>query len=117
MSISLPESQPGRLLGLSAFIVTLPRFIFTVFVRSLLKKLETENEAIFGGKIKVDESYFVRRRKGKNGRGAAEKTFVHGQLKRGERIYARVIPDANGGTLVPIIERKVVPNSIVYTDS
>ena len=72
---------------------------------------------MFGGEIKVDESYFARRRKGKNGRGAAEKTFALGQLKRGEKIYARVIPDANGGTLVRIIEREVVPDSIVYTDS
>ena len=42
---------------------------------------------------------------------------MFGLLKRGGKVYARVIPDAKGRTLVPIIEDKVVPDSIVYTDS
>ena len=35
-------------------------------------ELEAENEAMFDGEIKVDESYFGGQRKSKRGRGAAE---------------------------------------------
>ena len=80
-------------------------------------ELEAESEAIFGGEIEVDESYFGGRQKGKRGRGAAGKIPVFGLLKRGGKVYTRVIPDAAGITLVPIIERKVTPDSIVYSDS
>lgn len=80
-------------------------------------ELEAESEAMFGGEIEVDESYFGGRQKGKRGRGAAGKIPVFGLLKRGGKVYTRVIPDAAGKTLVPIIERKVKPDSIVYSDS
>lgn len=83
----------------------------------IAKELEAESGAMFGGEIEVDESYFGGKRKGKRGRGAAGKIPVFGLLKRGGKVYARVIPVAKGGTLLPIIERKVVPDSIVYTDS
>ena len=46
-------------------------------------KLKSESEAMFGGEIEVDESYFGGRRKGKRGRGAAGKIPVFGLLKRG----------------------------------
>ena len=36
-------------------------------------ELEAESEAMFGGEIEVDESYFGGKRKGKRGRGAAGK--------------------------------------------
>ena len=32
-------------------------------------------------------------------------------------VYTKIIPNAKRDTLIPIIERKVVPDSIVYTDS
>ena len=77
-------------------------------------ELEAENEAMFGGEIEVDESYFGGRRKGKRGRGAAGKIPVFGLLKRGGKVYTKVISDASSATLMPIIERKVVPDSIIY---
>ena len=79
-------------------------------------ELEAENEAMFGGGIEVDESYFGGRRKGKRGRGAAGKIPVFGLLKRGGKVYTKIISDASSATLIPIIERKVVPDSIVYSD-
>ena len=79
-------------------------------------ELEAESEAIFGGEIEVDESYFGGRQKGKRGRGAAGKIPVFGLLKRGGKVYTRVIPNVAGKTLVPIIERKVTPDNIVYSD-
>ena len=92
-------------------------FYFHRLREIIAKALEAESEAMFGGEIEVDESYFGGGRKGKRGRGAAGKIPVFGLLKRGGKVYAKVIPDAKGGSLVPIIERKVVPDSIVYSDS
>ena len=79
---------------------------------------------MFGGEIEVDESYFGGKRKGKRGRGAAGKITVlglslpdsglftnHEKAKRGRKVYTKIIPDASGATLIPIIERKVVPDS------
>ena len=80
-------------------------------------EIETESEALFGGEIEVDESYFGGARKGQRGRGAAGKTPVFGLLKRGGRVFTKIIPDASSATLLPIIERKVIPDSIVYSDS
>ena len=79
-------------------------------------EIEQESHDFFEGEIEVDESYFGGRRKGRRGRGAAGKVPVFGLLKRGGKVYTKVIPDASSATLYPIIERKVVPDSIVYSD-
>ena len=79
-------------------------------------QLEQEIDIAFSGEIEVDESYFGGKRKGKRGRGAAGKTPVFGLLKRGGKVYTKIIPDASSATLYPIIEHKVVPDSIVYSD-
>ena len=79
-------------------------------------ELAQQEGDVFGGEIEVDESYFGGRRKGKRGRGAAGKIPVFGLLKRGGKIYTKIIPDASSATLYPIIERKVIPDSIVYSD-
>ena len=79
-------------------------------------ELEAESAAMFGGEIEVGESYFGGRREGKRGRGAAGKIPVFGLLKRGGKVYTKIISDASSATLIPIIERKVVPDSIVYSD-
>ena len=64
---------------------------------------------VFGGEIEVDESYFGGTRKGKRGRGAGGKVPVFGLLKRGVQVYTQIIPDASSRTLMPVIERKVIP--------
>ena len=38
-------------------------------------------------------------------------------MKRGGKVYTKVIPNASSATLMPIIERKIMPDSIVYSDS
>jgi transposase len=68
------------------------------------------------GEVEADESYFGGVRKGKRGRGAAGKVAVFGLLKRGGKVYTAIIPNAKSETLMPIIEEKVHPDSIVYTD-
>lgn len=78
--------------------------------------LDTQASEVFDGEIEVDESYFGGHRKGQRGRGAAGKVPVFGLLKRGGKVYTKIIPDASSATLIPIIERKIVPDSIVYSD-
>jgi len=104
-------------------------FFFLRLREIIAYELEAESEAMFGGEIEVpsrrmrafaclvtDESYFGGKRKGKRGRGAAGKVPVFGLLNRGGKVYAKIIPDASGATLIPIIKSKVVPDSIVYSD-
>ncbi|MDE5879869.1 MAG: IS1595 family transposase, partial [Desulfovibrio sp.] len=68
------------------------------------------------GEVEADESYFGGVRKGKRGRGAAGRIAVFGLLKRNGKVYTAIIPNARTETLMPIIEERVEPDSIVYTD-
>jgi transposase len=79
-------------------------------------RLLADAEEMFGGEIELDESYFGGVRKGKRGRGAAGKTVVFGILKRGGRVYTKIVGDTKSETLMTIIKQKIVPDSIVYTD-
>jgi transposase len=56
-------------------------FFFLRLREIIALELEAESEAMFGGEIEVDESYFGGKRKGKRGRGAAGKIPVFGLLK------------------------------------
>lgn len=80
------------------------------------KKIKHDRAEFFSGEIEVDESYFGGKRKGNRGRGSAGKVPVFGILKRNGKVYTQVIKDASSKTLIPIIEQKVVPDSIVYSD-
>ena len=79
-------------------------------------QLELESHEVFGGEIEVDESYFGGQRKGNRGRGAGGKTPVFGLLKRGGKVYTKVITNASSANLLPIIKEKIVPDSVVYSD-
>ena len=72
---------------------------------------------MFDGEVEADESYFGGQRKGKRGRGAAGKVVVFGILKRNGRVYTVVVDNAKSETLLPVIKKKIMPDSIVYTDS
>ena len=76
-----------------------------------------DDETPFQGEVEVDESYFGGKRKGKRGRGAAGKVPVFGILKRGGKVYTKVIPNVRTDTLMDIMQHKIVPDSIVYTDA
>ncbi len=79
-------------------------------------ELDQTSDSVFDGEIEVDESYFGGRHKGRRGRGFAGKIPVVGLLKRGGKVHTKVIADASSTTLIPIIERKVISDSIVYSD-
>ncbi|GAB2199425.1 IS1595 family transposase [Sessilibacter sp. MAH4] len=69
------------------------------------------------GEVEIDESYFGGVRKGKRGRSAGGKIAVFGLLKRGGKVFTVIIPNAKTETLLPIINEKVTPDSIVYTNT
>ena len=78
--------------------------------------LEQEAHEIFDGAVELDESYFGGARKGKRGRGAAGKVVVFGILKRGGKVFTKVVNDTKATTLIPVITKKLAPDSVVYTD-
>lgn len=77
-----------------------------------------EQEHAFSGEVEVDESYFgVRRVRGKRGRGARGKVPVIGLLKRGGKVYTRVVENCSREQLLPIIQGKILSQSTVFTDA
>jgi transposase len=77
----------------------------------------SKREDKFSGEIEVDESYFgARRVRGKRGRGARGKTPVVGLLKRGGKVFTKIIPDCTRKELMPIIKGQIIKQSTVYTD-
>lgn len=102
----------------AAELVGINRHSATLYYQKIRVMIAQEiaDETPFDGEIEVDESYFGGHRKGKRGRGAGGKIPVFGLLKRGGKVYAKIIPDASGKTLMPIITRKIQPDSVIYTD-
>ena len=77
----------------------------------------TKLEGKLAGEIEVDESYFgARRVRGKRGRGAKGKVPVVGLLKRGGKVYTKVVERCSKAELIPVIKGKVLEESTVYTD-
>ena len=63
--------------------------------------------------------YFVlpQNPKGRHSRGAAGKVVVFGILKRNGRVYTVMVDNAKSESLLLVIKKKIMPDSIVYTDS
>lgn len=85
-------------------------------LRTKIAHTQRNRSAQFCGEIEIDESYFGGVRKGKRGRGAAGKVIVFGLLKRGGKVYTLPVENVKRDTLLPVIQRKVRPDSVVYTD-
>jgi transposase len=85
-------------------------------LREIIYK-KSKDSISLAGEIEVDESYFGGTRKGKRGRGAAGKVPVFGLLKRDGKVYTKIITNVKASTLMPIIRERIVPESIVYSDS
>ncbi len=77
--------------------------------------LALEADEVFDGQFELDESYFGGHRKGKRGRGEAGKVAVFGLLKRQGKVL--VVENTKTETLMPVIVRKINPDSWVYTDT
>jgi transposase len=67
------------------------------------------------GQIEVDESYFggvLKRKRVKRISQDSDVLF----LKRGGRFYVKVVPDTKSKILMGIIQDRIVPESIVFSD-
>lgn len=62
--------------------------------------------------FKADESYFGGTRKGKQGRGTAGKVPVVGILKRGGRVYTKMVTDTKSETLFDALDRKILSDLV-----
>jgi transposase len=71
-------------------------------LRQIIARQREDASPVFG-EIEVDESDFGGHRKGKHGRGAAGKIPVFGLLKRGGKVYAKIILNVKGPTLKAIM--------------
>jgi transposase len=87
-------------------------------VRTVITEhLNEESKEIFNGQIELDESYFGGTRKGKRGRGAADKVIVFGMLKRHGKVYTVIVRDTTANSLMFEITNKIKLHSVVYTDT
>lgn len=78
---------------------------------------ECERQTPLCGIVELDESYFgAKRIQGKRGRGAGGKTIVFGILKRGDKVYTEIVPDASKVTLHKVIRGRIPVESIINTD-
>ena len=69
------------------------------------------------GEFELDESYFgAKRVRGKRGRGAAGKTPVFGLLKRGGKVYVKLVKNCTKEALLPVIQGQIMDGSTVHTD-
>lgn len=85
-------------------------------IRFRIFELVAEEEDL-SGEIEIDESYFgARRIRGKRGRGAKGKVPVFGILKRNGKVYTKIVKNCGRETLMPIIKKKVLEESTIYSD-
>ena len=89
--------------------------VYRVIRRRLARECELHSP--LGGEVECDESYCGGRRKDPRGRSAAGKVPVFGLLKRNSKVHTRIVEDVSRKPLRQIIRTKVIPESVIYTDS
>ena len=78
----------------------------------------------FDGTVEIDETYVGGKRRGRSGRPnptETKKSPVLGMVQRGSdgkpgRVYAVKVPDVKAVSLLPRVESRVLPSSMIYTD-
>ena len=84
-----------------------------------------ENNQKLSGEVEIDETFVggknINRHKDKKvekcqGRSYKDKAPVFDAIERGGKIFARVVPNTQAKTLVPIVKKNVEVGSSVYTD-
>ena len=111
-ALEVPASRAAKVMSINRHSA---ERIYQIIRRCLARECELHHP--LGGEVECDESYFGGRRKGLRGRGAAGKVPVFGLLKRNGKVYTRIVEDVSRQTLRQIIKTKVVPESVIYTDS
>ena len=89
------------------------------------KNMDFENKHTLSGEVEIDETFVggknQNRHKDKKvekcqGRSFKDKVPVFGILERGGKLIAKVVPNTQSKELVPLIQKHVEKESIVYTD-
>lgn len=111
-ALDLTATETSAFTGLSV------RSVNAIFLRIRQRLAEAcERESPLAGPLEADESYFGPHRiRGKRGRGAGGKTIVFGLLKRGDRVYTEIVPNASKAVLQAVIRGKADPESLIHTD-
>ena len=79
--------------------------------------IECERQSPLEGVLEADESYFGPQRvRGKVGRGCGGKTIVFGLLKRGDKVYTAIVPNASKAALQAVIRGRASLSSVLHTD-
>ena len=68
------------------------------------------------GSVNAGSYFGAKRIRGKRGRGAGGKTIVFGVLKRGDKVYTEIVPDASKATLQKVIREYISVESVINTD-
>jgi transposase len=86
-------------------------------IRRILLSESLQEGGVQTGEFELDESYFgAKRVRGKRGRGAAGKTPVFGLLKRGGKVFVKIVKNCSKEELLPVIQGKILEKSVIYTD-
>ncbi len=109
--LDLSTREAARQLGLAYNTVWRLHHLFCMAILCI-----AEDTASLKGEIKLDESYFGGRRKGKQGRGAACKVPIFGILERGGKVRVEVVQNVKEEILLERTIQKVKRGSLVYTD-
>lgn len=83
------------------------------------KELMYQDDEPFTGTVEADETYVGGRRRGqKKGRPGigSNKTAVFGMVERKGRVMAVTVPNVRRATLLPHIQKRLIPASTIYTD-
>ena len=109
--LEVPVLRAAPQLGLS---YNTTHRLFMLFRRRIYAWVSQDD--LLEGEIEADESYFGGKRKGKRGRGAANKTPVFGILERNGKVKVEIVQDVKAETLLRETIRKVKRGSLIYTD-
>ena len=83
------------------------------------KMLTDDDDQRLSGTVEADETYVGGRRRGtKRGRPvqASHKTPVLGMAQRKGQVVATAIPNTKRATVMPHVQKKVLPETTIYTD-
>jgi transposase-like protein len=86
-----------------------------------VRKLMADDTGMLGPEVEIDESYLGGKERGNlRGRprkGVSKKVPVVGVVERnGGKVAALVTNDASAASIMPIVQAKVLPRSMIYTD-
>ncbi len=111
-ALDLTATQTAHLTGVSV------RSVNAIFLRLRTRiAAECERQSPFEGVLEADESYFGPQRvRGRCGRGAGGKTIVFGLLKRADKVYTAIVPDASKAALQAVIGGRASLSSVIHTD-